>query len=523
MRVQESLIKLRHIFFPWLLLSLALILGYSAFRWLFEQQLGLLPLQDTALNVLLPIVLVVAGVYLFVVPRLSLLELNVREPWVIRNNWRGFYFFAICFATGVPFVLCQMWFSEAVYGLVHVGDAADVRLYPGEKYFAIDEYQFEKHANRKLLTTYVSGGRYREWFVEYCIVSPFSRADSIWFGLHYKQSTRYGADADFKANIRNQLVENAQREFDTIQAADIRYFERLFNSEIREEMFNTVRSGQPSIKLENQIFLLPHRSEFEARLGNSNLYMWFSWIVGIIGVWMLCAFPKLRDSETIAQSFLRKDILEQLELALSFVFLHKKLRATAVLALLHIVVFVGLSIAGISQAMPTQSDLLAFGGNFTPAIHYGQFWRLATSVFVHGGLLHFCLNLSTLIVIGGFLERILGAGRLLIIYFSGGLAAVVAAFYTVENTATVGAPGAMFALIGAASVLAAWRILREQVAEFALLASAIFGLTGFAFCLGIDAINFFTLVCGLLVGALVASVFAIVDRRVLKRRSARIL
>ncbi len=499
------------------------MVGYSLFRWVFEVQLGLLPLRDKVLDFMLPVLLVVAGMYLFVFPRLSLLELSVREPWLIRNNWRNFYFFAMCFAMGIPFILCQFWFSKAAYGLVHVGDAADVRLHPNEKYFAIDEYQFDKQANRKLLTTYVSGRRYREWVVEYRIVSPFSRADSIWFGLQYKRSTRYGADADFKANIRNQLVEKAQREFDTIQAADIRYFERLFNSEIREDLFNTVRRGQPSIQLENQIFLLPHRSAFEARLGDSNLHMWFSWIAGAIGVWMLCAIPKLRDSETIAPSFIRHDLLEHLKLALSFVFLHKQLRATAVLALLHIVVFVGLSTAGMSPALPTQADLSALGGNFKPAIVYGQFWRLATSLFVHGGLLHFCLNLSTLIVIGGFLERILGAGRVLIIYLLGGLAAGVAAFYTVESTATVGAPGAMFALIGAALVLAAWRILREQVAEFALVASALFGFTGFAFCPGIDAIDFFTLLCGLLGGALVASVFALADRQVLTRRAARIL
>ena len=522
MHLQETLFKLRHIFFPWLLLYVGLIIGYSLFRWIFEIQLGLSPLQDKVVEILLPILLVVAGVYLFVVPRLLLLDFNVRMPWVLSDNRLSLYFFVMCAATGVPFLLCQFWFSMAAYNLTRVSDAADVRLHPGQKYFAIDEYQCDKQANRKLLTTDVSIGRNRKWFVEYCIVSPFSRADSIWFGLHYKRSTRYSADADFKANIRNQLVENTQREFDTLEAADIRYFERLFNSEIREEMFNTIHWGQPSIQLENQIFLLPHRTEFGERLGNSYVYMWISMAIGACLALLTCLNPTLRDENQSGAKLYHSGLWRHLELAVRFVVLDRHVRATTVLALLHILVFCGLLIAGISPVLPTQSQLISLGGNYAPAVVSGQFWRLATSLFVHGGLLHFCLNLGTLIVIGGFLERILGSVRLLIVYLIGGLAASLAAHFVLTDTAMVGAPGAIFALLGAALCLTACRAFKEDAAEFALVAVAVFGLAGCVFCIGIGAVDISSNAGGLIAGALAGGVFAILDKQPLTRRAKRV-
>ncbi len=80
----------------------------------------------------------------------------------------------------------------------------------------------------------------------------------------------------------------------------------------------------------------------------------------------------------------------------------------------------------------------------------GDWWRIYTSAFLHGGLAHIALNMFALVQIGTFVESFLGPWRMLAIYFvamtGGGLG--VALFGSTTDV-TVGASGAIFGLFGA--------------------------------------------------------------------------
>jgi len=79
----------------------------------------------------------------------------------------------------------------------------------------------------------------------------------------------------------------------------------------------------------------------------------------------------------------------------------------------------------------------------------GQWWRIVTGGFLHGGLAHIALNMFALYQLGTFVESILGPWRMLAIYtialFGGGVAIV----YFAPQDMTVGASGAIFGLFGA--------------------------------------------------------------------------
>lgn len=79
----------------------------------------------------------------------------------------------------------------------------------------------------------------------------------------------------------------------------------------------------------------------------------------------------------------------------------------------------------------------------------GQWWRIVTGGFLHGGLAHIALNMFALYQLGTFVESIVGPWRLLAIYtvslFGGGLAVV----HFAPHDVTVGASGAIFGLFGA--------------------------------------------------------------------------
>ena len=77
----------------------------------------------------------------------------------------------------------------------------------------------------------------------------------------------------------------------------------------------------------------------------------------------------------------------------------------------------------------------------------GQYYRLLTSMFLHGGLLHIVFNAYALYALGPETERIYGTPRFLALYFIAGLAGGVAS-YALSPDPAVGASGAIFGLIG---------------------------------------------------------------------------
>jgi len=95
-------------------------------------------------------------------------------------------------------------------------------------------------------------------------------------------------------------------------------------------------------------------------------------------------------------------------------------------------------------------SLVSHGALYGPlVVREGQWWRIVTGGFLHGGLAHIALNMFALYQLGTFVESALGRWRMLAVYvislFGGGLAVV----YFSPNDVTVGASGAIFGLFGA--------------------------------------------------------------------------
>jgi membrane associated rhomboid family serine protease len=88
----------------------------------------------------------------------------------------------------------------------------------------------------------------------------------------------------------------------------------------------------------------------------------------------------------------------------------------------------------------------------------GEWWRLITSAFLHGGIIHLALNMLALWWFGGALEAALGRGRFLLLYVVSGLAGSAGALLLSPDAVTVGASGAIFGMLGAALVLERQRI-----------------------------------------------------------------
>ena len=119
------------------------------------------------------------------------------------------------------------------------------------------------------------------------------------------------------------------------------------------------------------------------------------------------------------------------------------LRRTPVTTLLLIAIGIGYVLQ-----LATGDSLTELGANYGPAIRDGQYWRLVTSMFLHGGLIHLALNAWALFQIGALLELLAGSSWMLLVYFTTGIAGSLAsALFTRQPS--VGASGAIFGLLGA--------------------------------------------------------------------------
>ncbi len=95
----------------------------------------------------------------------------------------------------------------------------------------------------------------------------------------------------------------------------------------------------------------------------------------------------------------------------------------------------------------------SFDGVSLVGVAEGEWWRLITSAFLHGGIIHLGMNMLMLWWIGAPMEQAIGRGRFLALYLVSGLAGSAGALlFTDPRVPTVGASGAIFGILGAALV-----------------------------------------------------------------------
>lgn len=128
---------------------------------------------------------------------------------------------------------------------------------------------------------------------------------------------------------------------------------------------------------------------------------------------------------------------------------------TVVILLINVGLYLGTVIASMRagnndafMSLDTRT-LLDFGGKDRDYILFGgQYWRLVTAGFLHGGLLHIGMNMWVLLDVGAQVEMVYGTARYLAIYFVGSvLGFIFSTLFT--QFPSVGASAGLMGLIGA--------------------------------------------------------------------------
>ena len=152
---------------------------------------------------------------------------------------------------------------------------------------------------------------------------------------------------------------------------------------------------------------------------------------------------------------------------------------------------------------------------YSVLVDQGEWWRLLTAMFLHGGVLHLMFNMYALWLFGPVLERRFGSPSYAALYVAGGISGGML-FQLLGEGAAVGASGAIFGLLGA--LLAASYRQRHTRAG-----AAVFGQLGLLLSINLALPLFLRNIAwqahvgGLLAGILIAAVW---DRMSLPGRTA---
>lgn len=94
--------------------------------------------------------------------------------------------------------------------------------------------------------------------------------------------------------------------------------------------------------------------------------------------------------------------------------------------------------------------LLRWGGNAASEVQRGEWWRMATAMFLHSGLKHVAFNMLGLYSLGIVVERVYGHRLYALIYFGSGLVgSALSLHFAAQRSVSVGASGAVFGIAGA--------------------------------------------------------------------------
>ena len=147
---------------------------------------------------------------------------------------------------------------------------------------------------------------------------------------------------------------------------------------------------------------------------------------------------------------------------------------TPLFLLACVATYVVMVACGVPALWPSGRALVDWGANHGPRVLLRhEYWRLLTSVFVHGGLIHLAMNMWSLYVIGPLVERLYGNLAFAVVYLAAGVGGAIASIAASPERIGVGASGAICGVLGALVAFLAthrrsipsplWKSLRANV------------------------------------------------------------
>jgi membrane associated rhomboid family serine protease len=494
--------KLAHIYLPLLVLAVAFVGLYSLANW-FLVAPGLVPLDQEVANLWLPGALGVILAGVLIAPRLRVLKLSEKR------NAPLLYQAAAMAVLIAPALFAQSYVTTASGALTHVKSADMIYSAPRTRYYAADVVCIDFKHPRVRRQSEVSGrnNEYLEFKI-YVLTPVCSTAGRrVWIGFLYTDTIDNSDSRSFRESKYREFLQKSQKQYDDFDPARIRYLELLGRTADRRSYEKALAKDAAALQ-SPPIILIPHQDAFEARNGQKLAWTFYSFAIAA-GVFLLLLLIPSLDREKLADA--RKPRGERAPSKpntwLALLLPSRDAYGLALLVDINLAVFLAMVFCGLGVISFQSDDLLAWGGNYGPAIHGLGVYRLISCQFVHVGLLHIGSNLYGLLIGGVFLAPVVRKAGLIACYLACGLGGSIASLTMHPATVAVGASGAIMGLWGIALTLALLGDQRIAAARWVVVVNCLIfgGLTlaqGFANPEIDNAAHIGGLVTGVVIGLL---------------------
>lgn len=480
--------KLNLLFKPFLLTLTGLVVVYTLLHWIFFIELDLFSLKEIVTNFGIPIVLTGIATWFLLRPRLKILDLEAK-----RGNWRDFYSFILWILLSIPLIIAQEYIVTATGKLTELNSIKEINSSSQTKYYTFKRNYIQKRVVGVHSAFDVSGRHNQDFNMRLYVTMPIfeTQDDTLtnqplgWLGVKYFKRISNRLEPNEKEAKYQGFVNESQKDFDNKDVSAFIYLSRIGNSDDKDGYIEAIKNN-PVYK-PNETILVGVNEPFGARNGKKLPWILGSALIGSL-IWLLMLLIPKVDQKQLQRMKAGKPDKVALKEKQEFIgFLKPKggYFITPILIYINIGVYLLMVISGLGFISFKGQDLLNLGANYGPYTISGEWWRLLTSTFLHGGLMHLLANMYGLLFVGIFLEPLLGRKKYLTAYVVTGILASVTSIWWYDATVSVGASGAIFGLYGIFLALLLTKVFHPDFAKSFLLSTSIFigfnllmGLTG---------------------------------------------
>lgn len=469
--------KIKIIFIPTLLTLLGLIVIYTFLHWILFIKLELFGLKEFITNFGIPITLTGLAAWILLRPKFKILDLEAK-----RGNWRDFYSFILWVILTVPLIVAQEYIVTASGQLTELNSIDEISTAKPTKFYKLKNYYINKKAIGIHSAFDVTGKHNESFNMHIYVALPIlaSKADTTksecfaWLGIEYRETINNRLDQSEKERKYQAFASRSQRDFDAKDVSKFTYLDRIGNSDKKEGLIAAIKKNK--LVTGSQIILVAVNEPFEARNGKKLSWLLGSSLIGL-SVWLLMLMiPKIDEShlKRIKEGKPDKEAQQEFKDFIEFLKPREGYYVTPILIYSNLGIYIIMTLLGLGFISFKGQDLLNWGANYGPLTKSGDWWRLLTSTFLHGGLMHVLANMYGLLFVGIFLEPILGKTKFLTTYLVTGLLASIASIWWYDATISVGASGAIFGLYGLFLAFMLTKVFPREFGKAFLLSTVIF-------------------------------------------------
>ena len=443
--------KLQHILPTFLAVTFGTVFGLGFIRWLFCLQFSIIDIKEEIWIIWLPLIFPWIPITLWLRQRFRILTFKDQD-----NGRFGFQMIAWLTIAAMLYI-SQAFLTTATGRLQKLSTINDIEKVEKSRYYKLTNFSIAKDYGGTY-TDFRQSGKYNQYlnfdifFVNPILKDTSERINGIpkyWYGVNFNEEISNKISSEEKEKKYEAFFEECLKKMSTYEFHTLDHFERKPTSDDRQNYLKAVEARTKQTADDSFIVLEPIKKKYEDRNGNK-----FAWIFGSFGIGLsvlLFALIWPGYSETERKRFLagKKPKQDDIVDMLNYLVPKGHHFATSIILDLNILIFLLMVFSGVHILSPNGMELLQWGANRRFETTGGEWWRLLTSMFLHGGIMHLFLNITGLVIAAIFVEPLLGRKNYFILYILSGLCGSVASIWWYPNTISVGASGAIFGLYGA--------------------------------------------------------------------------